>query len=377
MRCLAVALAVAAACTSSGPGPNAVTVTVVGEPSVIVYRNFDGPWLMPGAGDQPGDFVLHVTDAYTLVLTCSDATGFDTVVRSRTFDDGDTDFIYCDGHATALPDSATVTGQMQQAGTVSMYDIQQSLTAPWNFQLAVPAGTRDLSAYSGDKVMLRRDLAISDGAQLAPVDVDRDGLAVVPVQLVLDNIAPGDFVTSEMDLYGANNLAWGPNVEGTIAQAIPTALLRDSDQQDLVVTATSQDGQFARTVDTWFDGTQSRFQLMPTLAGVTLAGATARWGALPSHTAVSLDLIVETTTTYSAERISATQAWLDETGASELAEPELPPKLPRELTIDPASQHATSFTARDDSTAIAYETTINDAAAAARQLTSARRRMVP
>jgi hypothetical protein len=373
MRSLVVLVA---ACTSAGPGPNAVTVTVVGEPTVIAYRNFDGPWLQPDAGEQPGDFVLHVTDAYTLVLTCSDATGFDTVVRSRTFDDGDTDFIYCDGHATALPDSTTVTGQMMQAGTVSMYDIQQSITAPWNFQLAVPAGTRDLAAYSNGKVMLRRDLAIGDGAQLAPVDVDRDGLAVVPVPLVLDNIAPGDFVTSEMDLYGANNLAWGPNVEGTIAQAIPPALLRDSDQQDLVVTATSIDGQYARTVDTWFTG-QSRFQLMPMLTGVTLADATARWGALPQHTAVSLDLIVQTDTTYSAERISATQAWLDETGASELAEPELPPKLPRELTIDPASPHATSFTARDDSTAIAYETTINDAAAAARQVTGARRRIVP
>ncbi len=376
MRCLA-ALAAVAACTDAGPGPNAVTVTVVGAPSVIAYRNFDGPWLQPDAGTQDGDFVLHVTDAYTLVLACSDASGFDTVVRSRTFGDGDTDFIYCDGHATALPDSAQVTGQMLQAGTVSMYDIQQSISAPWTFSLAVPAGTRDLAAYANGKVLLRRDLPIVDGAQLEPVDVERDGLAVVPVPLVLDNIAPGDFVTSEMDLYGANNLAWGPNVEGTTAQAIPTALLRDTDQQDLFVTATSMDGQFARTVDTWFDGSQSRFALMPTLGGVTLAGDTARWGSLPQHTAVSLDLVVQTDTTFSAERISATQAWLDETGASDLAEPELPPELPRELTIDPASPHATSFTARDDSTAIAYETTINDQAAAARQLSGASRRIVP
>ncbi len=356
-RIACLAAACAAACTDTGPGPNPVTVTVVGEPAMIAYRNFEGPWLVPDAGAQPGDYVLHVTDAYRLALTCSDATGFDTVVRSATFGDADTMFVYCDGHSTALDGSAHVTGDMLQAGTVSMYDFQQSTSAPWSFQLAVPPGTRDLVAYGNGKALIRRDLAITDGVALAPIDVDRDGSALEPVALALDGVQPGDSLTTELDLYGANNLAFGPTVEGATAQALPAALLRPTDQLDLFITATSQDGRFTRTVDTWFTGTETRFQLMPTLDGASIAGATATWSALPPHTAVALELVAGTQTTWSAERIFATQAWLDETGTTELALPaDMPERFQQAWTIDPGAPHTASFSARDDSTSIAYET---------------------
>ena len=350
----------AAACGETGPGPYSIQVTVVGSPSMISYRDAGGAWRDATDTDGAGDYTLKVHGAYTLALTCSDMTGFDTVVQSRTVGDGDSIFIYCDGHATALPTSHVVTGQMMQPGSVSMYDFQQSATAPWSFALSVPPGATELVAIGNGKALIERDLQTEGQLPLLPIDIDRAGTPLQPTTLALDGVMPQEQLTTEVDLYGADNLAFGPVVEGATAQVLPSSLLANTDQLDLYVTTTTADNQFTRTVDTWFDGSQTELSLMPTLSGVTISGATATWSTLPPHTSVSLDLVSETATTYSAERISASQAWLDETGTTELALPaDMPKRFQQAWTIDPSATHDASFTARDDSTDIAYESTVN------------------
>src|SRR6267154_117938 len=114
LACLAVA-----ACSSSpspGPGPNPVAVTVVGSPALLAVRDGGGDWREISGTD--GNYTLGVDYDYALLVTCTDASGFDTVLRARTTDDGD-QFIYCDGHATSFADSVAVTGTMQQPGVVS------------------------------------------------------------------------------------------------------------------------------------------------------------------------------------------------------------------------------------------------------------------
>ncbi len=365
----------AAACGRTGPGPYSIQVTVVGAPAMIAYRDSGGVWRDAGAGELPGNYVLDVHGAYTLALTCSDMTGFDTVVQSRTVDDGDSLFVYCDGHSTALPSSNHITGQMLQPGSVSMYDFQQSLTAPWSFSLAVPPNASELVAIGNGKALIERDLQAPGQLPLLPIDIDRAGTPLQSVPLALDGMIGQESITTEVDLYGPDNVAFGPVVEGTTAQALPSSLLASNDLLDLYITTTTADGRFSRAVDSWFDGPQTQFTLMPTLDGVTIDGATATWSALPPHTAVSLDLVTQSATTYSAERISATQAWLDATGTTELALPtDMPRRFQQAWTIDPSSVHDASFTAVDDSTDVAYSSTVNVASSMARAAGSSRTR---
>ena len=302
--CLALA-----ACSSPGAGPNAVALTVVGSPALIQYRDGGGDFMTPAKTSSDGGYQLNVGYDYTLYVTCSDAAGFDTVIRARTTDDGD-QFIYCDGHATALPASVAVTGQMAQPGVVSAYDIQQSSTGPWAFTLAVPAGTRDLVASDADSVAIRRDLQITGDTELPALDVTAEGARLVPVPLAV-NIESTDQLTSEIDLYSANNIAWGPTVEGATAQTIPASLLRADDEVDIYLEDWAPSTGSFRTLDAIYDGSTASFELMPALGGVAFDGAGGvTWGALPDHTGVQLTLFANG----SAQHVSASQTWLDQHG---------------------------------------------------------------
>jgi hypothetical protein len=350
--CLALA-----ACSSTGPGPNAVALTVVGSPALIAYRDGGGDFLTPAKTSSEGGYQLGVTYDYELYVTCSDAAGFDTVIRARTTDDGD-QFIYCDGHATALPASVAVTGQMAQPGIVSAYDIAQSATGPWAFTLAVPAGTRDLVATSGDSVAIRRDLAITTDTELPALDVAAEGARLVPVQLAV-NIASGDQLTSEIDLYSANNIAWGPTVEGATAQTIPASLLRADDEVDIYLEDWTPPGAGAvgyfRTLDAVYDSSTASFELMPLLTQVffdNTGGVT--WGDLPEHTGVSLTLFANG----SSQHVSASQTWLANHGTSTLgldAFGPLPAHFQPTWRIDLTQPYSQLFEALDDGASTGIE----------------------
>jgi hypothetical protein len=360
MRWLAAFAALAlAGCLTEGP--NTVTMSIMGAPSLVMYRDGAGAWHDAGAGTS-GDYALHVTDAYMLVVVCSDATGFDTVVRARTFDDGDRDYLYCAGHGLA-PSSVQVTGRMLQPGTVSAGDFASSTTAPWDFALQIEPGTRDVMAVGNGRVAIGRDLAISKPTQLTLIDTDKNGTPLVPVALALANLRGDETITTEVDLYGANNVAFGPQVTGAIAQTIPASLLVASDQVDLLVdvaTATTD-----RTADTWFTGAETQLAIMPEISGVTFATAggslQASWGVLPSYTALGIAVDQTTPTTTARQEFSASQSYLDRTVTTQLDlafDP--PPRFDRAWLIDLTQPHVRSFTASDGSTGIVYTSSVRE-----------------
>lgn len=142
MRLLACVAAAAAACTGSTSGTTTFTLTVNATPTLIAYRDGAGPWREPDPGTYAGDYVMHVSADYEVLVVCSDGTGFLSELRRRTVDDADSDLMYCDGHSYALPGSVAVNGRMLQAGMVAMGDYASSPTAPWDYALAVvPAPT--------------------------------------------------------------------------------------------------------------------------------------------------------------------------------------------------------------------------------------------
>lgn len=346
-------LLVVAAC-SPALGSNPIGVAVIGTPTLVAYRDGAGAWRAPDA-----DGTLHVTDDYQLVVVCTDAAGFDTVVHARTAGDGD-DVIYCDGHGFAGTGGVQITGHMVQAGTVGMYDTASSTVAPWDFTLEVPAGAYDLAAVGAGNIAIRRDISAAASAQLADLDLSREGAALVPTALVLDGAQPGDAITTEVDLYTPNNVAFGPIHNGATAQTIPASLLAPTDQVDLYVedaTLTTR-----RTADTWFTGTETHLALMPILDGIRFGAADAVTpGTLPPYTELELDLVAQTPTTYSAQRFAASRSWLAATGATELAFPALDaPRFQAAWTIDRTRPYTRALVVSDGSSGTVYSTAVVD-----------------
>jgi hypothetical protein len=382
MRRPSLALAFALALPACFAGSTStVMISIAGTPSLVMYRDGAGPWRDLGAG-VAGDYDLHVADAYTLVVACSDATGFDTVVRARTIDDGDHDYIYCAGHGLAAPNAVQVTGRMLQAGTVSAGDVASSTTAPWDFALEIAPGVRDVMAVGNGKVAIGRGLSIDGPTQLTLIDLDANGTPLAPVPLALANLSGsnGEAITTEIDLYGANDVAFGPSVPGTIAQTIPTQLLVDTDNVDLFVDVVNPAASTERTADTWFTGVETSLQLMPEISGVTYTTAggslQASWSTLPPYTS----LAVAAEQGANRQEYSASQTYLDRAAATQLELAfELPPRFQPAWLVDLSQPYVRAFTATDGSTGIVYTTTIREPVGnvAARQVSGARRRILP
>ena len=367
-------------CFSSTP-PNTVTTTILGAPTLVMYRDGQGAWRDAGSGES-GDYALHITDSYQLVVVCADATGFDTIVRARTVDDGDSDYLYCAGHGLAAPDAVQVTGRMLQAGTISAGDVASSTTAPWDFALEIEPGVRDVMAVGDGRVAIGRDLSITQPTRLTLVDVDANGTPLVPVQLQLDNLAGNETITTEVDLYGANDVAFGPAVPGTIAQTLPPSVLVDSDNVDLFVDITTATTE--RTADTWFTGVETALAVMPTIGGITYAtdggSLQAAWGTLP-FTVTALGIAVVQGA--NRQEYSASQTYLDRNPTLQL---DLafapPPKFQSTWLVDLTQPYVRSFTATDGSSGIVYTTTVSEsvggaALVAPNHASGARRRIFP
>src|SRR6476646_4300006 len=215
----AALLALAAGCSTS-PAKTTINTFVWGTPTLIAYQDGSGKWQEPSL-DPAGNHELHVRDAYQLVVVCSDSTGFTTRIRERTVADGD-DFVWCMNHGdpyTTVP----VTGHVQQAGFVSFYDYASSTTAPWDFSLAVTPGLHDLGAYANGKIVFTHDILVQGATTMEPIDVDRSGVALLPIALQVGGLAAADQLATETDVYTQNDIVTAPLVTGASAMVPPSS----------------------------------------------------------------------------------------------------------------------------------------------------------
>jgi hypothetical protein len=305
-------------------GPNVVDLQLFGDPDLIEYRDGTGPWIVPTLSGQA--YELHVTDDYQVIVACS-ATGIagneDSEQLNATVADGVHQYIFCgSGGTTTAPTTYAVTGQMQQAGTVIVDGVTKtSNTAAWTFSLDVPMGTHDLIAFDALHMQITRDLAINAAVALPTIDLAANGTVYTDATLTFAGLVTGDTVQTQSVLYTQNDYIQLSQTTNNTAVLAPAALLDQNDFTDLYASVTNTAARTFRSVSA-YNSTATSFTLPPVLTGITFGTtipATAQWATLPALSTVLLEADAFTNTSFTMQRVTATQAWLTKAGATSLA----------------------------------------------------------
>lgn len=327
--------------------PQRITLLATGA-ELVRYRDGDGAWAIPEA-TGPDEYGLDVTGHYQVLVACSNGDGVSAHLAGRTVDDGAVFHDFCLHGVEDDAPAVAVTGTVAQPGTVWLHERAESTEAPWTFELAVPLGTHDLFAFTSSHVAFRRALAITAPTTIEPIDIVTEGVALLATPLTLVGAVPGEEVATSTTLIGEHGGAVLSR-PGTTAFAVPPSALRAGELQFVVASAVG-----ASTLRTVTDTQPERgfeLELLPVLTDVTFADVDgrvlARWGELPAAERLGrLDFVVSTGTgsTGSSQRVSATRAWIETTGASALTFDANAPGYDPAWSIDPAQDHTRSFAA--------------------------------
>jgi hypothetical protein len=308
-----------------------VRLDVFGEtPSFIMYRDGKGSWTVPQEV-EPDVFELHITNAYEVVAVCGSLTSFDASLLRRTFSDGATAFVVCISNLSFAPVLELVTGRMEQAGEVFLYDYDRSVSGPWDFQVQVPPGTHDLIAVGATGITIRRDLAITEPGTLPTIDLAQEGAALATTAFSVNSL-DGESVSSSIFLETANSFAI---IDGTGSQlrGPPSSLLLPTDRRDAWIDVNAP--KTHRSISTTYTGIQSVFQLLPFVEGVTFSypdrTLTASFTELPPFDEIALSFF-----DYGAghQRVEVTKSWLEANQRSYIAFDDVPNEYDRRLVCD-------------------------------------------
>jgi len=305
-------------------GPNVVNLQLFGDPDLIEYRDGTGPWIVPSLVGQ--NYELHVTDDYQVVVACSStglASNEDSEQLNATVGDGPSQFMFCQsGSSGTAPTTFAVTGQMQQAGTVIVGGVtKNSNTAAWSFSLDVPMGTHDLVAFDAAHMQITRDIAVNAAVAVPTIDLAANGTPATRATLMFTGLGTGDTVQTQSVLYTQNDYVLLSQTTNSTAELAPDGLLQQTDFTELDANVTNMTAGTYRSVRSYTNATTS-FTLPPVLTGVTFGTTTpvtAQWGTLPTASTVLLQAYAATTTNFTIQSVTATQAWLTKAGATSLA----------------------------------------------------------
>jgi hypothetical protein len=316
-----VIIPLATTACSDDPTSTSITISTERAPEAIAYRDgLDGSWrtLTP---TSTGSYKLDVTGPYMVSVVCSSSNGSLVSTRqiARTPEDGTEIELAC---AKAPQLTSSVKGKMVQPGAVSVGDARiASDVADWGIDLDVPAGTFDLLGITADRIMIRRDLAVSGELDVGTLDVQQQGVELVPVALTASNAATGEDVEAEVMISTAKTEG-GLVHRGAPASAklAPTAFLTGDLRQSVAMIGTKGDDTrlVRRELHT---GDPTAFALPEPLGPVQFAAAdgklVATWSALPDHDKVVLSLTGSQAIDRIREHtIELSQSFLDETRAT-------------------------------------------------------------
>jgi hypothetical protein len=216
-----------------------VAISADQAPAFVAVRDgADGAW-QEATKKTATSFEAAVRGPYTLTAVCEDAAGgtVTTLQLARTPEDGAV-AIKCEGPSGA---EHAITGRMVQAGSVQLGDaIDTSTAAAWDFELGAHSGTYDLLARAGDRIVLRRGIAITGDLAVTPaLDVAVDGKDLAAVTLTATNAAAGETLTASVQLDKPRPLAPLAIYDGPLAAAkvAPEAALVATDVQSVAVQA--------------------------------------------------------------------------------------------------------------------------------------------
>ena len=295
------------AAIDASPPPNSVTIQVFDEtPVFIAYRDGTGPWQM--VDQASGVYTMHIHDSYELVAVCGDSSvGFDTGFEAATFADvhGRT-YVPCFSSSGPDTTTVTVTGTMAQAGWVAIGDgTDQGMASNWHFSVDVAPGTYDLMAIAGNRMTVRRDLAVAGAMSVANVDVASAGSPMTAIPLAVTGTQSDETVRTEVLAITANEfLSLPPETTGTSVHVIPPALAVSTDHQYVEYNATTATS-FRNVLSPYAQEPSLAFTLLPRLANIQFGALGASWSTIPSGNA---ELFMYGGS--SAIHMTATAAWL-------------------------------------------------------------------
>jgi hypothetical protein len=274
----------AAACSDD---PASITISTMRAPEAIAFRDgLDGAWQVP-TPTSTGEYEIVVNGPYMVSVVCSVRYVFPTTLQiARTPDDPRELDLEC---AEIPEDTADVTANVVQPGTIGLGDSYVfSDTPDWDLTMSSPAGTFDLIGVSEDRIMLRRDLAVTSGAvDLGTIDIDTEGVPLVPTALTVSNAATGEMIEAVVLVSTPRN-ASGYVHQGSPASAkiAPTSFLSADVRQTVKVVGWQDDG--SRSVRRDFRAGDATAFTLPEPLGKTQCETTsgefvATWSTLPEH----------------------------------------------------------------------------------------------
>jgi hypothetical protein len=305
----------------------------MGTIALISYREAGGPWRSPILSSEDATdtfYILDVKNEYEVVYVCVDDTGRFQAGAFFGMREDVSRFDFCHVYTpTSAPlPSVPVSGQMEQAGHVYM-DSQDarntsSMTAPWNFTLAVPPGVHDFIAMPQDPtaagMVLRRNQTITDAFQEPVVDLSEDGTAMTPLTLQVAGWEHGELLWPLPQLITANGGAPLPVNYLTVFVA-PNQLLGPNDGQVLQVLVEPLNETGPVTHQRYLyapidEQSTLDFQLLPSLGNLSYSvspnsdgDVTETWSMIPFDGYTGIGFSVSNNT--GSQDVSATIAWLD------------------------------------------------------------------
>lgn len=237
-RSSALVLAWMMACGAGGEQQVRVTLQTLSPPLLVGFRpESSSSWQMLNP-DGKSSFEFSVTGPYRIVVACGNSSGGIGVNEyARTPADAPTITFFC-GTARFM-----VNGTVSAPGLVGLGVQFATTSAQLGFQLPAAAGTFDLvHLFAGgvdqfDRIGIMRDVAITGNTDLGLIDLSRSSQNLVPASFTVTNLAAGETVAANIQLYAGNSIfpipgSTPPASVGTVP-LIPEGLLRATDRQVL------------------------------------------------------------------------------------------------------------------------------------------------
>lgn len=276
---------VAAACND---GPATITISTVREPAAIAFRDgLAGTWQVP-APIATGSYEIEVNGPYMVSVVCSALDGFliNTRQIARTPDDSRELDLECLDYPMSTVD---ITGTVVQPGVINFADLYAGSETPsWDLIMSSPTGTFDLIGVSANRILLRRDLEVtSGGLNLSTIDIDANGVPLVPAALTVPNAATGEGFYAVVTLSTPGSKRASVH-DGSLASTkiAPTSLLSADVRQTAEVFAWQDDS--SRSVRRDFRADDPTAFTLPEPLGALQFETTggnfiATWSTLPEH----------------------------------------------------------------------------------------------
>jgi hypothetical protein len=248
-------------------------------PHLLAIRDLhDGTWtVLPTNATKM--YATEATLRHQIVMVCGKAGSFRTQVEMRVRSD-DAPFLFCFNNENPQP-TFPITGQMLQAGQVSMSGSDESTTAPWTFDLMATAGPHDLVAFGDTMALIRPNLQITAATTIPTIDLAQGGVAYVTTTAFVTNREPDETTQTELVVLLENGLAEITRSGSALRELDPVLFGSTGFQFGTIAALTPTTRREAS-----IDGTGTvMVKLLPRLSGITFADLGATWTALPVETA--------------------------------------------------------------------------------------------